>query len=256
MPIIDAHIHLGANQHTKYYPYEQMRSDLDEAGADGAVVFAFPEDIYRITDTPEARVAANEAVLAAGRLHEHVYPFYFVWGDYILPENLADYVGVKWHRHDDEPEYSYTDAACEEFIRAIAKLNMPVTLEEELEYTEDFIERAADTGLAVIIPHMGMLNGGHGAMSDFFPYDHVYFDTSCAPLEAIDRILNAVGPERVLYGSDVSGTSEPFFNFPRVEREKLDQLGLSESEHQLVFGANILRLIARTPAGKRMLGDT
>ena len=96
MPIIDAHIHLGANQHTKYYPYEQMRSDLDEAGADGAVVFAFPEDIYRITDTPEARVAANEAVLAAGRLHEHVYPFYFVWGDYILPENLADYVGVKW----------------------------------------------------------------------------------------------------------------------------------------------------------------
>ena len=59
MPILDAHIHLGANRHTKYYPPERMLADLAAAEADGAVVFAFPEDMYRVTDSPEARRAAN-----------------------------------------------------------------------------------------------------------------------------------------------------------------------------------------------------
>ena len=231
-----------------------MRADLDDAGVDGAVVFAFPEDIYRITDSPEARAAANEAVLAASRQYPSVYPFYFVWNDFTLPDNLAAYVGVKWHRHDDEPPYDYVDPGCEAFLRAAAELNMPITLEEEFTYTDDLIERTADTGIVMIIPHMGMLNGGHGAMADFFPYEHVVFDTSCAPPEAIDRIMSAVSAERVIYGSDVSGTSEPFFNFPRVEREKLDTLGLSETESRLVLGDNILRLIGQTPAGRGLLG--
>ena len=249
MPTIDAHIHLGHIRETKYYPYEEMRADLDEAGLDGAVVFAFPEDMYRITNTAEARLAANEHCLQAGKQHEHIHPFYFVWNDYVLPDNLDRYVGIKWHRHDDEPEYDYADPACEAFLQAIAELNMPVTLEEEYHYTADFIERTADTGITVVVPHMGMLNGGYGAMSDFFPWPHVVFDTACAPAEAIDRVLTECGPERVIFGSDVSGTSQPFFNFPKVEREKVESLGLSEAEHSLIFGDNILRLIRGTPAG-------
>jgi hypothetical protein len=250
MPVIDAHIHLGGNRHTKYYPAEQMLVDLAEADVDGAVVFAFPEDVYRIADTPESRAAANGHVLEIAAAHQHVYPFYFVWNDFVIPDNLADYAGIKWHRHSDEPEYDYDDPRCEAFIRAAADLRMPITLEEELHHTAGFVERATGCGLVVIIPHMGMLNGGHGAMSEFFGNGQVYFDTSCAPGEVIGSFLREVSAERIIFGSDVSGTAEPFFNFPKVEREKVEGLGLEPREHELVFGQNILRLVAHTPAGR------
>jgi len=249
MPVIDAHIHLGANRHTKHYPAEQMLVDLAEANADGAVVFAFPEDMYRKTDSPPARAAANEYVLDASRSHPGIYPFYFVWTDYVLPDNLGEYVGIKWHRHADEPPYDYADPRCEAFISAIAELNMPVTLEEEFHHTLAFIQRVAGSGLSVIIPHMGMLNGGHRAMERFFACEHVCFDTSCAEAVAIEWILRHVGPERVLFGSDVSGTSEPFFNLPKVELAKLQTLRLSPEAQRLILGENLLRLIAKTPAG-------
>jgi predicted TIM-barrel fold metal-dependent hydrolase len=249
MPVIDAHIHLGANRHTKCYPPKRMLADLAEAGADGAVVFAFPEDMYRKTDTPQARAAANEYVLDISRRHPRLYPFYFVWTDYALPDNLGEYVGVKWHRHEDEPAYDYSDPRCEAFLCAMAELRMPVTLEEEFDHTAALVERVADTGITVIIPHMGLLNGGHRRMAAFFDCEHVCFDTSCAEARAIEWVLARVGPERVIFGSDVSGTSEPFFNFPRVERAKLAELGLTPESQPAIFGGNILRLIGRTPAG-------
>ena len=249
MPIIDAHVHLGDNSRTKYYPAGDMLADLAEADADGAVVFAFPEDMYRLADTPESRAAANAYVLATAAAHQRIYPFYFVWNDFVIPDNLGDYVGIKWHRHSDEPEYDYEDPRCEAFIRAAADLRMPVTLEEEFHHTAAFIERASGSGLSVIIPHLGLLNGGHAAMSEFFDNEEVYFDTSCAPAEVLAWFLHEIAPERIIFGSDVSGTAEPFFNFPKVERQKIEALGLSAPDHRLVFGDNILGLIARTPAG-------
>jgi hypothetical protein len=240
--ILDAHVHLGGNRHTKLYPPARMLADLAEAGADEAVVFAFPEDMYRKTDTPEARAAANEYVLQMSRLHPHVYPFYFVWTDYVIPGDLGEYCGVKWHRHYDEPRYDYADARCERFIAAMAERKMPVTLEEEFDETVAFVERVAGSGITVIIPHMGLLNGGFGRMTRFFECEHVCFDTSCAEPHAIRRVLSEVGPERVLFGSDVSGTSEPFFNFPKVERAKLESLGVTPESQPLVYGGSILRL--------------
>jgi hypothetical protein len=243
VPIIDGHIHLGANRHTKYYPAERMAADLAAAGADGAVVFAFPEDVYRITDTPEARAAANAYVLEVARREAQVYPFYFVWTDYALPDDLGAYAGVKWHRHADEPRYDYAGPRCEAFLQAAAALRLPITLEEELDATAAFVDRVAGSGITVIIPHLGMLNGGHRAMVRFSGCPHVCFDTSCAPGEVARWFLAEIGPRRLLFGSDVSGTAEPFFNFPRVEREKLESLGLTEEEHRLIFGENLLRLL-------------
>jgi len=243
--VIDAHIHVGANRRTKYYPVEQMLDDLADARADGAVVFAFPEDMYRITDSPQARAAANAYVLEAAQGREHVYPFYFVWTDFVVPDDFAHYAGVKWHRHGDEPRYDYADPACEAFLQAAAALRMPVTLEEELQDTAAFIDRVSGTGLSVIIPHLGMLNGGARATARFFDRPHVFFDTSCAPQEVGRWFLDEIGADRLLFGSDVSGTAQPFFNFPRVEREKVEALGLSEEEHRLIFGGNLVRLLGR-----------
>jgi len=243
MRIIDAHVHLGNNRWTKYYSLTELRRDLKEAGAQGAVVFAFPEDMYRIADSPQSRMGANEYVLKAARVSGNLYPFYFVWNDYLIPQNLDEYAGIKWHRHWDEPRYDYDDPKCSEMLERIKGLKMPVVLEEEYAETLRFVKENPE--IRVIIPHMGKLNGGCERMEAFFDNPNVYFDTSTALIEAIRKILDHVGAERIIFGSDVSGTREPFYNFPKVELKKVLQLDLDEASKELILAGNIERLIAR-----------
>lgn len=243
MTIIDAHIHLG-NQPQKNYTPEQLKNDLEEAGAHGAVVFAFPEDMYRLTDTFESRIAANEFVLQSARKDSSLIPFYFVWNDYLIPVNLDEYAGIKWHRHHDEPRYDYADYGCEAILETIRALRLPVLIEEEFDETQAFIARNPEVD--IIIPHMGRLNGGPERMDVFFDNPRVYFDTSMAPFEAIARICEHVGPQRIIFGSDVSGTRQPFFNFPKVELEKVSALQLGPDEMAMVLSENILKLTRKT----------
>jgi len=241
MRIIDAHVHLGDKRETKFFDLAELEKNLNEAGAAGAVVFAFPEDMYRISDTPERRAEANRYVLEARLPGKTIYPFYYVWNDYALPEDLSAYAGIKWHRHWDEPRYDYDDERCRKVLGMIAELGLPVTLEEEFEPTQRFI--AENPGITVIIPHTGRLNGGTERMTAFFDNEQVYFDTSTAAVEEIRCVLDRVGAERVIFGSDVSGTREPFFNFPKVERAKIEAMGLSEMEAEMIFAENIERIV-------------
>ena len=241
MRIIDSHIHCGNNVHKSFTPTD-IRRDLDEAGAQGAVIFAFPEDMYRVEDSREWRIRANNYVLdVSRRAVESIYPFYFVWNDYIIPENLNDYAGIKWHRHWDEPKYDYDDPRCHEILRAIKDLDLQVLIEEEFGDTVRFIKENPE--LKVIIPHMGNLNGGCDRMDVFFDNPNVYFDTSVASLDAIKRVLDNVGVERVIFGSDVSGTSLPFHNFTKVELAKVLRLDLDERSKSMIFAENIEGLL-------------
>lgn len=241
MRIIDAHIHCG--KWTKIYTPEELKRDLKEAGVCGTVIFAFPEDMYRITDTPSRRIEANNYVLELSKKEKEfeIYPVYFVWNDFIIPDNLKEYKGIKWHRHPDEPRYDYETPKCQEILSLIKELDLPVILEEEREITSQFIERNPE--LKVIIPHMGKLSGGYDKMDIFFDNPHVYFDTSTASIDAIVNVLNKVGAKRIIFGSDVSGTKEPFYNFPKVELDKLSQLKLDNLSKNLIFSENIERLM-------------
>lgn len=244
MRIIDDHIHCGNNRRTKVFTLEDISQNIRSAGADGAVIFAFPEDIYRIENSKEWRIKANEYVLEVSqKAEETLYPFYFVWNDFLIPDNLSDYAGIKWHRHWDEPKYNYDDPNCRKFINIINDLNLPVVLEEEYEYTVRFINENPD--INVIIPHIGYLNGGYERMDIFFDKPNVYFDTGTANPEAIKRVLSNIGAERIIFGSDVSGTSLPFYNYTKVELEKILNLGLDELSLTLILSENIERLIPK-----------
>ncbi|MDD5557046.1 MAG: amidohydrolase family protein [bacterium] len=242
-PVIDCHVHCGNDRRTKYYPAGRLVRDLEESAVNGAVLFAFPEDMYRRVDRKARRIAANDYVLEACRGARHLYPFYFVWNDYLIPPDLGRYRGIKWHRHPDEPRYDYADPRCAEFLAEVRRHRLPVLLEEEFEHTVRFVERNPE--LDVIIPHMGERNGGTFRMEAFRGHPRVYFDTSTASQFEIDWILDLVGPRRVLFGSDVSGTLLPFFNFARIELMKLEGLGLTAREREMVYGGNLLRLLRR-----------
>ena len=180
----------------------------------GVVVFPFPEEIYRVEDTKEARVRANEYILEAARAARHIYPFYFVLNDYIILENLEHYAGIKWYRHYDEPNYYYNDPKCYEILERIKELKMSVLIEDEYNETVNFLEQ--NTDLDIIIPHCGKrmwapptkekLLENFDRMKLFFDKPNVYFDTGGVepgiPLEIIKRVLVQVGPKRVILGSD------------------------------------------------------
>ncbi|HHN45873.1 MAG TPA: GNAT family N-acetyltransferase [Planctomycetes bacterium] len=244
--MIDAHVHLG-DFPEKRYTRENLAADLRAAECSGAVVFAFPEDMYRVEDSPSRRARAHEYILNAAAHDPEIHPFFFVWRYDEVPEALpALYKGVKWHRHSDEPEYEYASDAFRSVAALINENAMPVTLEEERENTFLLLERL-DVA-PVIIPHCGRMNGGFDGLKPLLDRPNVFFDTSVAPIDEVRTVLDAVGPHRLIFGSDVSGTRTPFFNFPKVELEKLKQLSLSENDWRLVTRENIMRIMGR---GKR-----
>lgn len=100
--------------------------------------------------------------------HLMVISYFFIWNDFAVDQLKPQHRGIKWHRHSDEPVYHYDDPKCLKAIDEIRRRKMPVVLEEENKNTIRFIKEIA-VGVRVIIPHLGLLNGGsQGLALEFF----------------------------------------------------------------------------------------
>ena len=136
-------------------------------------------------------------------------------------------------------------------LERIKESEMPVLIEDEYNVTFQFMKQNPD--LNVIIPHCGRrlwvpptidrLLENFDRMKFFFDRPNVHFDTGGVepgiPLDIIKRVLERVGPERVIL---CSGTP---FNTPKIDLEKLLQLDLDEADRRLIFYENFERLISR-----------
>jgi len=116
---------------------------------------------------------------------------------------------------------------------------MPVVLEEEYDNTVRFIRELAD-GVAVIIPHLGMLNGGFhfSAESGLWAQECVLADTALASRNEIGQYLRRYGHRRLMFGSDFP------FGDPYSELQKVRSLQLDPAVEAAVLGGNFLRLHA------------
>jgi predicted TIM-barrel fold metal-dependent hydrolase len=124
-------------------------------------------------------------------------------------------------------------------LEEIHKRNMPVVFEEEFENTVLFLDEIA-SGITVIIPHMGFLNGGYAGIDGqgLWSYKNVYADTSLASREEILHYINKYGSDKILFGSDFP------FGSPKIELEKIMRLPLSENKIEAIIGGNLKRLLA------------
>jgi predicted TIM-barrel fold metal-dependent hydrolase len=255
--IVDAHIHCGprnfqgiggfgtvttAKGKELWNTIEHVKKHLEEAGVRGAVLLPFPEDIQREPYASEQSArTAHDYLAEIGKNNDNFYPFYFVWNDFLIPENLSEFKGIKWHRHDwIDPEYDYSDPRCDEFVKAIQKYKLPIILEESFENTKLFCDKYPD--LKVIIPHLGSANGGvRNIISEFKDNQNVYVDTSLAyPFQIVEAILQ-FGPDRVIFGSDMpySNAKIELINF--LEYELIKQF--SDEDIEKIFSKNILKLM-------------
>lgn len=245
--IIDAHAHCGRLDR---FPPQDVGDYIAHRGKSGiraVVMFPPVSEIYdrydpdfRDTETwRERRRRSNEYLLALSSPELTVYPFLFIWNDFAVHQLTPAHKGVKWHRHPDEPRYDYDSPLCAAAIAEIRRRDLPVCLEEEFENTLIFIEKIA-VGVKVIIPHLGLLNGGYERFRrrDIWAMPNVYADTALAPAADIKDYVSRYGHERILFGSDFP------FGDPVRELEKIMRLHLTDAQKTAIISLNTARLFS------------
>ena len=240
--IIDSHIHCG-----KELPFERIAPLLQEGGIDGVCLFSPVEDIYdrydfNFKDSPEwqlRRREANRYLRTLSETKSNIFPYFFVWNDFDIDELSLGYKGIKWHRHEDEPVYNYSDNRCRRLIDKIVELKLPIVFEESYSNTLYFINKLAPDAI-VIIPHLGMLNGGFFAIdeSGIWNNERIYTDSSLASSNTINAFLNKYGSHKLLFGSDFP------FGRPASELRKILSLKIPDKDKGAIVGGNILRLLS------------
>ncbi|MGD8449990.1 MAG: amidohydrolase family protein [Desulfobacterales bacterium] len=244
--IIDAHVHCGIQDKFPPQSYDDYFSVISGSGIQTAVMFPPVMEIYdrydpNFDDTAQwqnRRKAANEYLLHIGTSDLTVIPYFFIWNDFAVEQLTSQHKGIKWHRHPDEPVYYYDSPRCRQAVDEIRSRHMPVVLEEEFGNTIRFIEQIAKD-VTVIIPHMGMLNGGYRAIKrhGLWARPNVYADTALASVGEITDYINTYGIDRIIFGSDFP------FGDPKRELQKIMNLQIPQEQKQIIFRLNIQRLL-------------
>lgn len=242
--VLDSHIHCGIQNVS--LPFTRIQPYLDEAGITQACLFAPVEDIYYryasyFNDDDEWRACrsrAHEYLLGIARENDAIYPYYFVWNDFIAEDLDKPFYGIKWHHHEGEPPYAYHDPKCSEMIDAICTRKMPIVLEETFEQTMSFIEQVAGR-TPVIIPHLGLLNGGFDTLLDagIWKNNNILADTALAGRREISIFLEKYGADRLIFGSDYP------FGKPSLQLNQIASMGIGQDDLEKICSGNILRLL-------------
>lgn len=237
--VLDAHAHCGLT-----VPYEEIAREWRLGEIDGGVLFSPVEEIYDrydplFTDSgqyTQSRARVHRYLLDRAAEHR-IFPYFFVWNDFSpIPKG---FLGIKWHRHSNEPVYLYGTPECNRTIEEICAKRLPVVLEEEFRHTKAFLKGIAGRTV-VIIPHMGGLNGGFRSLkrAGVFEQENVWVDTALGSGEEIEDFAVSYGVDRILFGSDYP------FGVPAHEKRKIESL-FSRTDRKAVLGGNLLRLLGK-----------
>jgi hypothetical protein len=243
--VIDAHAHCGAMDRSPPQAIEDYRRHLAGTPIRAAALFSPVQEIYDrydpgFMDNPawrRRRQESNAYLLSLDPSGFTVYPYFFIWNDFAVEQLESAHCGIKWHRHADEPVYHYETPRCTAALEEIRRRRLPVVLEEELDNTVRFIRELA-IGITVIVPHLGMLNGGFDAIAreGLWEMENVWADTALAAGSEIREYIRRYGHRRLLFGSDFP------FGSPAAELNRVRRLGLEPEAEAAVLGGNFLRL--------------
>jgi len=239
--IIDSHSHWGPSitLGTEVTTAELQRQQK-ESGIDHVIIIPFPS-------TAIANDSINARILKESMRVKDFTPYHYIRENYDSPsfDPIPDsYSGGKWHWmkgiQDSSSNYRVlNDSHLPGLVENIRKTGKPVIFEEELEFTKRFVEMFP--GITLIIPHLGLLGGyPYDFLQVFKDKENIYFDTALGSSDMIYEFVRTIGPERVIFGSDVP------FGSMRSELSKVFGLSLSAEDKELILSRNILRLARLT----------
>jgi hypothetical protein len=243
--VIDAHAHCGVLDRSMLQSFQDYRQQVAGTDIGGVALFSPVLEIYdrhdfHFTDNEawrERRRLSNANLLSLKSAGLNIYPYFFIWNDFAVEQLTAAHCGVKWHRHTGEPVYHYDDPKCRAALNVIRRRKLPVVLEEEFDSTLRFVRELAE-GITVIIPHLGLLNGGFQsiAAAGLWERENVWADTALSSRDEICEYLDRYGHRRLLFGSDFP------FGKPYAELQKVRGLALDPVVESAVLGGNFNQL--------------
>ena len=214
----------------------ELQRQQEESNVTHVVIMPFPSTAIENNEI-------NMRVLEETKRIQNFIPYHYIRENYDsagfnpIPKT---YFGGKWHwmrgTQDSASNYKVLDyTALAELVEKIDLTKKPVIFEEELEFTKRFVELFPDCIL--IIPHLGML-GGHPIdfLNSFKEHNNIYFDTALASQHTILEFVTTIGPERVLFGSDVP------FGSMHSELSKVLSLPIADSDKERILSKNIIEL--------------
>ncbi len=160
--------------------------------------------------------------------------------------------------------YSLADPACRPFFEKLEELGLPATIHYGVSVDAGSDLRFADPvdlspvardypGIPFVIAHFGA-GWFHSVLRLAYQCPNVHVDTSgtnnwldfhvprMTLAEVFDVAVTALGPQRVIFGTD-SGTTAPYREWIAFsQRRILEELGLSEHDRDLVLRGNAARL--------------
>ncbi|HOC45845.1 MAG: amidohydrolase family protein [Syntrophorhabdaceae bacterium] len=239
--VIDSHSHWGPSLSMGItVSTSELLKQQEDAGIDYVIIIPFPS-------TAIENNSINVRLLDESNRIESFFPYHYIRENYgtdgfdPLP---GSYFGGKWHWmrgiQDSSSNYRVLhDPALPGLVEKIVRTGKPVIFEEDLEFTKIFVEMFPD--MTIIIPHLGLL-GGYPLdfLNTFKNNENVYFDTALGSRDMILEFVRTIGPERILFGSDVP------FGTMKSELTKIAGLSLSDKEKNLIVSGNVIRL-ARLP---------
>jgi uncharacterized protein len=230
--IIDSHVHwgpsvtLGMEVTTQAILHEQQ-----ESGVTHVIILPFPSTAIMSNDI-------NVHLLDETRKVPHLIPYFYIRENFSpIPPG---YFGGKWHWmrgwQDTESNYDVIeDPELPDLITKLEGVGKPIIFEEELDFTVQFVDRFPD--LKLIIPHLGMLGGNPlDFLKRFKDKENIYFDTALGQTGTIHEFVRTLGPERVIFGSDI-----PFGSMEN-ELSKVLALKLNNADKERILYKNILEL--------------
>ena len=200
----DGHMHLGRDRDGHVLDAEHLLAEMDCFGVERAVVFPL--------DEPGARHDfrdANAAVCDAACRHPgRLIPFFRLdpwsdWGPEYERWHRLGFRGIKLH---PRAQLFPIDGPAAEPIFARAALDgLPVLI-----HTGWGVDRPGERLAAVAARYPSLrLVAGHGCLAELerairllVPHDNVWFETSIVPAYDLVPLLDRLGPERLVLGSD------------------------------------------------------
>ncbi len=235
--IVDSHTHWGPSLTLgSVVTTGELKRQQRESGVTHTVIMPFPS-----TAIADNRI--NTLLLAEASKDGTFIPYHYVREDFDregFNPMPPGFFGGKWHWmrgwQDSASNYDVlADKNLPALVRKLNKAGKPVIFEEELSFTERFVDMAE--GMTLIIPHLGMLGGNPlDFLACFKNRGSVYFDTALASRDTILKFVETIGPERVLFGSDVP------FGTMKGEISKVLALPISDKDKEFVLSKNVMAL--------------
>lgn len=244
--IVDAHTHLFDQYVTqKGLTLEEFVDGILRAGIDKALMFGLEQSFFGASEP------ANNAITTAARQYPNLlYPVCTIHpreGEMAIREMercAAELGMVALKLHPWLQAFAVVEKGLVPVLKTAARLDWPVIFHDG---TPPYCTPLQIAYLSSLVPEATVILG-HSGLSDF-PLEalaaakrnpNIYLCMCGVPLIWMRRYLAELGPDRLIFGSDYPFGGPASLKYYRM---KIDGMGLTQDECDLVMGENLLRLI-------------